>query len=70
MKESQVKKVLNHLMKFGSITTLEAFFNYGCTRLASRIYEIRQMGISIKSEPVAVKNRDGETVHVVRYKIA
>ena len=67
---TQVEKVLDHMRRFGSITTLEAFINYGITRLASRIHEIRKMGIKIVVEHVAVKNRSGETVHVARYKLA
>lgn len=70
MKRTQVEMILDHMNRFGSITTLEAFNNYGCTRLASRIHEIRRMGIIVNVETVAVKNRYEETVHVARYKLA
>ena len=70
MKKTQVQEIIDHMTKFGSITTLEAIFNYGCTRLASRIHDIRKMGIIVNVETVAVKNRSGETVHVARYSLA
>ena len=70
MKKTQVQEIIDHMTKFGSITTLEAFNNYGCTRLASRIHEIRRMGIVVNVETVAVKNRCDETVHVARYSLA
>ena len=70
MKKTQVQEILDHMNKFGSITTLEAFINYHCTRLSARIYEIRKMGIIVNVQNVAIKNNAGETCHVARYSLA
>lgn len=69
MKDTQVKKIIRFIQKHGSITTMQAF-EMGITRLASRIFDIRRMGIEIKSETITGKNRYGETVHYARYSFA
>ena len=71
MKDTQVKKVLRFMNENGSITSLQAIRELGCTRLAAVIHIIRHsLGIDVEREMVAVKNRDGETCHVARYKLA
>ena len=65
---TQVQKVLSHMREHGSISTMEAF-DYGITRLASRIFEIRRMGIGVEAETVTGKNRYGEPVHYARYSL-
>ena len=69
MKNTQVQKIISFMQKNGSITTMEAF-EMGITRLASRIFEIRLMGIDITSETVTAKNRYNEPIHFSRYRIA
>ena len=39
--------ILNHLRKYKTITTLEAFELHGITRLPSRIFDLRESGIKI-----------------------
>ena len=67
---TQVEKVVKYMNDFGSISTMEAFTELGITRLASRIFDIRRMGIEVTSETVTGKNRWGETVHFARYTLA
>lgn len=43
----QARKVLAHLKKRGSITPMEAIITYGITRLAARIFELREAGFEI-----------------------
>ena len=69
MKQSQCEKILGYMDRFGSITTLEAFTDIGCTRLASRICDLRQRGYNIADKPEKSKNRFGQTVHYKRYYI-
>ena len=69
MKDTQVKRIIRFMQKHGSITTMQAF-EMGITRLASRIFDIRRMGIDVTSETVTGKNRWGETVHFARYTLA
>lgn len=68
-KTTQVQKIIDFMQKHDGITTMDAF-GMGITRLASRIHEIRHMGIEIESRTETAKNRDGETVHFSRYRIA
>mgnify|MGYP003289421828 CR=1 FL=1 len=67
MKQSQCEKILDYMDRFGSITTLEAFNDIGCTRLASRICDLRQRGYAIADKLEKRKNRFGVTVHYKRY---
>lgn len=55
------QKVLDHLIKHGSITSWEAITNYRATRLSDIIYRLRERGYDI--DTVAVKNTDGRGTH-------
>ncbi len=66
---TQCQIILQVLEDSGSITTMEAFA-MGITRLASRIHDLRKMGITIESETVYSTNRYGDTIHYARYKKA
>ena len=65
---TQAVEILEYIRDNGSITTLQAF-SLGITRLASRVHELREVGIPIEKEMVAVQNRKGETCRVARYTI-
>lgn len=39
--DAQKRMLLEHLLKNGSITQMEAVEEYGCYRLSARIYELR-----------------------------
>lgn len=69
MKITQCAKVLRHLKDHGSITSFEAFNEYGILRLASRINDLRAQGIAIVSEMATGKNRYGESVHYSVYRL-
>lgn len=64
---TQVERVSKYMDDFGSISTREAFIELGITRLASRIYDLTRMGVSITKTTEAGKNKYGETVHYTRY---
>lgn len=68
IKDTQAKRIIRYMSRHGSITTMDAF-EMGITRLASRIYDIRRMGVEVESETVTGKNRFGEPVHYSRYKL-
>jgi len=61
--------ILEHLKRHGSITTLEAIQEYGCTRLSGRIYDLRKEGYAIKTEVAKVPKRGGREVYVSRYSL-
>lgn len=67
---SQNERVLDYIEKFGSITQMEAINSLGIMRLASRVSELRMMGVPIEREMVTVHNRFGEDASIARYRIA
>lgn len=69
MKVSQCEKVLQYMEDYGSISTMEAFTDLGVTRLSGRIYDLIHRGYPIVGEMVAGKNRYGEVVHYMRYRM-
>jgi len=66
-KPTQCERIVQYMKDFGSITTLQAFTDLGCTRLASRVTDLKRQGYDIKSEFVSSKNRYDETVSYKKY---
>ena len=66
---TQKERVLKYMQDFGSITQAQAFTDLGVFRLAARIADMRRLGIPIKSEQKAGKNRYGETVYFAEYSL-
>ena len=62
----QRDRILRHLKDYGSITTLEAIREYGCTRLSEYIRQLRSE-FKIRSEWKKGINRYGEKTHYVEY---
>ena len=69
MKTTQCERILRHLRHYGSITQGEAYSEYGITRLASRINDLKKKGFNITSETVEGKNRYGEATHFSLYRL-
>ena len=67
---NQCERIIDYIQSFGSITTLQAFQDIGCTRLASRINDLKKMGYRFDTDTEKSKNRYGETVHYKRYRLA
>ena len=64
---NQGERIIEYIERFGSITPMEAFSDLGITKLATRISELRKMGMESEKEYIKSKNRFGETVHYMRY---
>lgn len=60
------QRVLDYMLKFGSITTKQAFDNLGCTRLSEYIRQIRQ-DRNVLDEWVTGVNRFGEKTEYKKY---
>ena len=56
--ESQNKLIKAHLEKGNTITAISALANFGCFRLAARIKDLRDTGMSIHVR--MVKNKHGK----------
>lgn len=68
---TQREAVLQHMQTFGSITSWEAFTDYGITRLAGIIHSLRRdEQMHIVTEDVTTQNRFGHAVTYAKYSIA
>ena len=69
-KMSQIGKIVQHLERYGHITSLEAYNLYGIMRLSARINDIRRKyGYKLTAELVCGKNRDGSRVRYSVYRL-
>lgn len=68
-KISQKQRILKYMNEFGSITTYDAFKDIGCTKLTTRISELRQEGYLIIGTAETSTNRYGEKVTYNRYRL-
>ena len=69
--ESQNKRIAEYLKTGESITPLEALYQFGCFRLASRINDLKREGLSIKCEMIEITSPsvyNGKKI-VARYKL-
>ena len=66
---TQCNRILDHLQRNGSITTMEAYERYGITRLSGRIWDLRKAGHAITSTTTEGANRYGEPVHYTTYRM-
>ena len=67
---TQKNEILEHLKKYGSITSKQAFILYGCTRLSARIYDFRKMGLTIFTIDRQGKTRYGTATRYAEYVLA
>lgn len=63
------QRILNHLLKFGTITSWEAIRDYGCTRISEYIRQLRADGYLIINVAEKGTNRFGEKTNWVRYTL-
>lgn len=66
MKVTMKDRIIQYMEDFGSITTMEAFSQLGCTRLSEYIRQIRQERI-VKDEWIQLTNRYGEKIVFKKY---
>lgn len=66
-RDTQKKRVLAHITKYGRITSNEAFTWYGITRLAAVIFMLRKDGYNIVTQDTTGENRYGETCRYATY---
>lgn len=66
---SQNQRILQHMMKWGSITQREAYECYGVMRLGARIRDLKDAGHHIATSMEQGENRYGETTRYARYRL-
>lgn len=67
--ESQDMIVLHHMTKYKTITSMQAFEEYGITRLSAKIYNLREAGHRIGMVWEETINRYGKPVRYGKYFI-
>ena len=68
-KQTHCDLILRHMKTYGSISHKEAEREYGCTRLAARISDLRRRGVDIQSQIVTGKDRHGGKTHSAVYSV-
>lgn len=69
MFKTQAEAVLWHMQTYGSITSIEAITEYGVTRLAAVISQLRNQGYNIRSVIERGVSRYGNQNHYARYSL-
>ena len=64
---TQTQQILDHMMRHGSITPLEALKEYGCMRLGARIWDLKRMGYDIDAQIIISHRENGESVRFAKY---
>ncbi len=64
---SQIDQILAVLESGGTLTALDALEDIGCSRLASRITDIKRRGYPVASRMVQRRNRYGRLCRVAEY---
>ena len=54
---SQNKQIADYLNKGKKLTTIDALNKFGCFRLASRINDLRNDGMNIKTNIIKLENK-------------
>ena len=67
---NQHKDILHFILIHGSITPMDAFNELGITKLATRISEMRVIGIEFSQVYEGRTNRFGKKVRFMRYRKA
>lgn len=66
----QQKLILDYIAAFGSITPMDAFENLHITKLATRISEMKALGIQFDQVYESRRNGEGKSVRYMRYRKA
>lgn len=69
VKLTQRDKVLSYIRQFGFITSWQAYQDLGITQLATRIYELKELGYKFTTTRIKTKNRLGENTHYDEYRL-
>ena len=64
------QRIYDYMSRFGSISPMEAYNHLGETKLSTRIGEMRRRGIEIEGREEVGKNRFGQEVRYMRYRLA
>lgn len=66
---TQHERITEYIVRFGSITPMDAFVDLGITKLSTRIGEMIRAGVPVVKKTETAKNRYGEQTHYMRYSL-
>lgn len=67
---TQREEILKYIKEHGSITPMDAFYDLGITKLATRISEMRKSGMEFNIEMVTKRNKyNTRTVRYAKYSL-
>ena len=66
---TQMQLILKHLRHQGEINSWEAIQRYGITRLSAIIFNLREIGLPIKTEKMKVETIRGDISEVAVYHL-
>ena len=66
---NQVQAIKNYLLAGNTLTSMEAYEMFGCTRLAAKIFMLKKEGFDIVKVMRESKTRYGATAHYAAYKL-
>ena len=69
MGKTHQERVLQYIVQFGSISSMEAFRDLGVTRLSAVIFCLKKKGHKLKATTEHCKNRFGRDVYFARYTL-
>ncbi len=67
--KTQCERLLEHLKLGLPLTAHKALYGYGCSRLAARMFDLRQLGHQIDKTMIEVPTRNGGTTRVAEYRL-
>lgn len=67
MGKSQTEDILRYMKEKGSISSKEAFKEFGATRLSGLIFALRKRGYNIETEIWECENSYGRKTEFARY---
>ena len=65
--KTQKQIILEHFLKYKSLTSWDSIRLYGDTRLSDKIYQLKKDGYKFSGEWIISKNRFGEKVKFKKY---
>lgn len=66
---TQRDRVLQYIKEFGSITSMQAYTDLGCTQLATRISELKDSGYLFRKKRIETTNKYGDKTHYDEYRL-
>ena len=67
VKDNQMKRVKEWLEEGKTLTSMQAYDMWGCTRMSDKVFKLRKHGMDIETVMLTRKNRFGDTCNYAEY---